>query len=623
LTALCGLALVLGYLGVHPALPYVAVAAGAPFALAAAGRALRDRRVDVNFLMALAAAAAVALGHPEEAAVLLFLFSLSSTLEEYAMARTRSAIEGLVKLRPATATRIGPAGLEVGDQVRVSPFQQFPADGTVVSGESAADQAAMTGESVAVAKRPGDLVLAGTQNLEGMLVVSVTHRIGDSTLERIVGLVSEAQENKASGERVSQWFGQTYTFFVIGAFLVSVAVRFAVGNPADRAMYASLALLVALSPCALVISTPASTLSALAWAARNGVLIRGGEFIERAGQIRCLALDKTGTLTTGRPELAEVCVCGPVAVGAACEHGESCWSSGEAMGSEAREALRLAAAAEQYSDHPIAEAIVAAARREGLDVPEATEQRTEPGLGVEANVDGRLVRIGQTRYFEEHGGLPEDFVPHVREIQAEGMTVAIMQADGRWAALGLRDGLRPEAPELLRQMRAVGVQRIAMLTGDNEQTARAVASQLDVDEVRAGLLPADKEAWVAAQEGVMFVGDGVNDAPSLARASVGVAMGGLGSDVALDAADVVLMQDNLKRLPQLVRLGRKSNGIIRANLFFAVGVILVLTLGTQFLDLFRPGTPTLPWAVVGHEGSTVLVILNGLRLLRGPGEIRV
>ncbi|MCW5937778.1 MAG: cation-translocating P-type ATPase [Fimbriimonadaceae bacterium] len=635
LTVVCGLALVVSFFEVTPVAAYVAVLAGSYFAVLAAWNAVRERRIDVNVLMLLAAAGSVALGHPVEAAVLLFLFSLSSTLEEFALSRTRSAIEGLIKLRPNQAllvessgdTTVETAAVKVDQRVRVLPYDLFPLDGEVVQGETSVDQSAMTGESVPVPKTLGDHVFAGTQNQDGMVVVRVTRPSGDTTLDRIVTLVQETQQNKASGERVSQWFGQSYTFFVIGAASLSVVVRFLIGQPSGEALYASLTLLVALSPCALVISTPATTLSALAWAARKGLLIRGGEFIESSGTVKTVLFDKTGTLTVGRPVLSEICVCGktPVAAGRDhhCAEGRACWNGHDPLSDEAADILRVAASAEQYSTHPLAEAIVAGARQQGLDVPEATDSRAVSGMGVTAVVEGNVVRVGQLRFFEDDG-LPAEFLGHVAEIQRKGMTVAVMQHKDTWAALGLRDGPRPEAKAVVESLREFGVSRIAMVTGDNRETAMAVAQEVGIDEVHSGLLPEDKEKIVAeavASPGsTLFVGDGINDAPSLARAHVGVAMGGLGSDVALSAADVVLMQDNLNRLPELLRLGRATNATIRANLIFAGGVIACLTLGSLLFDSIFPNHSNwvLPLAVVGHEGSTVLVILNGLRLLRGP-----
>lgn len=633
LTVICGVALIGSLLSLHPALPYIAVIAGTPFALMSGWEAIRERRLDVNILMLLAGAGAVALGHPIEAAVLLFLFSLSSTLEEFAMARTKSAIEGLVKLRPSNALVVEEGGDKTipveevvpGQTVRVLPFEQIPLDGVVVSGSSEVNQAAMTGESTPVARTVDDAVLSGTQNLDGMLLVRVTKAVGDTTLSKIVELVRDAQENKASGERISQWFGQRYTLFVLIASVVSVVGRLALKQDLDHAMYASLTLLVALSPCALVISTPATTLSALAWAARNGILVRGGEFIELAGQAKAVALDKTGTLTKGTPVLEEICVCGaaPAVIGggSACMEELACWSHGEAMSDESKARLRIAAAGEQYSTHPIAEAIVQAAREQGIDIPEAENQRSVSGQGVTATVDGRPVKIGQARFFDH---LPPEFEEHVKDLRSRGMTVALLQYGDEFAALGLRDRPRDEAQAVVAEMRQLGFEAVVMLTGDNQETAEAVAKEVGITDVRSGLLPDDKESAIAELDarhnGVLFVGDGVNDAPSLARASVGIGMGGLGSDVALNAANVVLMHDNLKRLPSLVKLGRKTNATVRANLVFASGIITLLTLMTLVFDAWFPAQrhSILPYAVVGHEGSTVIVILNGLRLLRGP-----
>lgn len=628
LTVLCGLFTALSFVFDSSVVAYVAVAFGSPFALKAGVDSVRKRELDVNVLMVLAAVGAVAVGHPEDAAGLLFLFSLSSTLEHFAMAKTRSAIEGLIHLRPAEAIRVGAGGdervpieqLRRGDRVRLVAFDQVPVDGEIVEGSGSIDQSAMTGESIPVEKSIGDFVLAGTQNLDRALVVEVTAEIGDTTLDKIVALVEDAQENKASGERISAWFGQRYTFFVVGAFVVAFATRLVMGTAVDEALYRALILLVALSPCAVVISTPATTLSALAWAARHGMLVRGGRFIESIGEVRTAALDKTGTLTVGKPVLSEICVCTTAEAvgggGGACVDNDACWAPGRTLSEEARFILRIAAAAEQYAAHPFAEAVVRAAREHDLDVPEAQEQRTHPGMGVTAKVDGLEVRVGQRRFFEQESlVLPVDFAPHVEEIEAKGMTVAVVQYGDRYAALGLHDAERPNAKAFVQSLRDLGFKRVAMLTGDTPNTAAAIAQQVGIDEVYAGLLPADKtrlvEGWVEAGEGVVMVGDGVNDAPALARANVGLAMGGLGSDIALNAADVVLMQDRLERIPELVRLGRKTNRVIRANLVFATLVIGTLAVSSIFFRL------PLPLAVVGHEGSTVLVILNGLRLLRG------
>lgn len=627
LTGAGGVFLVLAFFGLHPVVPYLSIAAGSLFAVKTAWASIRERSLDVNLLMVLAAIGAVAVGQPTDAAVLLFLFSLSSTLESLAMARTKSAIEGLVKLRPLEATvvrngqdvRVPVESVALGERVRVKPFEAIPLDGVVIEGSTSVNEATLTGESVPVAKGTGDKVLSGTTNVEGLVLMEVTGVVGDSTLDRIVELVAEAQENKASGERVSQWFGQRYTFFVVFASVASLLLRGAIGFPWPDAFYQALTLLVALSPCALVISSPASTLSALAWAARNGILVRGGAYIEAAGTINTVAMDKTGTLTSGRPELVEICVCHSVTAPAdqRCDASAGCWTGSGALSAEAAELLRLASGAEQYSDHPIADAIVRAAGSLGVEVPEATATEVTPGLGVAATIGDVRVQIGQSRYFDWES-LPQPFREDVAELQAKGMTVALMKAGDRFAGFGLADTVRPEAKEALAALRATGVEHVVMLTGDNKNTAQAVAGQLGIADYRAAMLPEDKahaiRELIAQGKRVMMVGDGVNDAPVLKGAHLGVAMGGLGSDVALQAADVVLMRDRLTALSELVRLGRRARAVITFNLAFAGGVIAVLTLASVL------GKLPLPIAVIGHEGSTVVVILNGLRLLSGPGR---
>jgi Cd2+/Zn2+-exporting ATPase len=615
LTALCLIFLIVAWYGV-PWAAYVSVAFGGVYPVLTAFESLRERNIGISLLMLIAAAGAIAIGQAEEAAILLFLYSLSGTLEEFALGKTRSAIEALMKLRPETAVRLTNAGeekvsihdLAVGDKIRIAPFESVPIDGRILEGSTHVNEASMTGESVPVGKEPGEMVVSGTQNLEGMCIVEVTAAVGQTALDRIVEMFRDAQENKASGERISQWFGKPYTFVVLGAAVLSFLVRhFGLDHDVRTAFYESVILLVAMSPCALVISTPAATLSAMAWAARKGILIRGGEFIEALGNIDIVAVDKTGTLTQGRPKLVELCVCRTSGVDES-----ACWHGEESMSPEAKEVLRLAAAAEKYSTHPIADAIVRAATGIGIALPEAKDQVDKPGYGVRANIDGASVRVGQPKFFDD---LPGEFEDHVRDLQKRGLTVAILSVGEVWAALGLRDQARKESSGTISALRDLGVKRVVMLTGDNAQTADVVAQEVGVTEWKASLLPGDKTSLIEKMEAegrVMMVGDGVNDAPSLARATVGVAMGGLGSDVALNSADVVLMGDRVAALPEIIRLGKKTSRIIWANLVFGGAVIGVLVLLSLFSVL------PLPWAVVGHEGSTVLVILNGLRLLKGP-----
>lgn len=631
-TALCAIFMVAGFVFKNDVLSYISVAAGSVFAIQSAWNSLRERSVDVNLLMVLAAIGSIVLGLPLEAAILLFLFSLSSTLESLALAKTQSAVEALIKLRPDTATLITSEGdatvavstLSLGDLIRIQPFTQIPIDAEVVEGESSVDQSAMTGESVPVAKHHGNKLIGGTQNLGGMLVARVSAVHGESTLDKIVALVRDAQENKGRSERISAWFGQRYTLIVIAAFAASFAIRLGIGEPLQTAAYSSLTLLVALSPCALVISTPASTLSALAWAARNGMLVRGGEFIEVSGTIQALAVDKTGTLTAGRHELVEICMCAKpligVGGGSTCVDESNCWHGEYGISGDAREVLRLTAIAESSSNHPIGDAICRAAKAQGIDIESPTSVQVHPGLGVVATVGDRQVAVGKLQLFDKLGvQFPSEFVDHLNQLRKSGATVAIMNSGELVAGLALRDEPRHDSEVAIREFQNLGIDPIVMITGDTHETARAVAERVGILEVSAELLPAQKVEIVRKLQSMgkktMMIGDGVNDAPSLAVSDLGVAMGGLGSDIALNTAHVVLMRDDLLGVAQLIRLGKKTNAIITANLVFAAGVIAMLTVSSLFLKL------PLPLAVVGHEGSTVIVILNGLRLLRGPGAL--
>lgn len=590
-------------------LAYISIAAGSWFALKSAWASIRERQLDVNLLMVLAAIGAVVVGHPEDAAVLLFLFSLSSTLEEFALGRTKSAIEALVRLRPQNAILlfdgqrkvVAVEQLKAGDLIQVNPFDRLPTDGTVESGSSSIDESAMTGESAPVPAQVGSELMGGTQNLEGTLTVRVSKVVGNSALDRIVELVQDAQENKASGERISQWFGQTYTVVVILAFGLSWGIRLMLGQGMNASFYSSLILLVGMSPCALVISVPAANLSALAHAAHRGILIRGGEFIEKAASIDIVALDKTGTLTMGRPKLTEAAVCGAV------------WKPGENPG-ELSDVLAQVAAAEAFSTHPLAVALVQAVESAGVGLLEAENGRTIPGKGLVATVGGREVWVGNDRLLQEQGiTIPEELESKAMAWKAKGETTVFAAGSGFCAVFGFADEIRPEAAQVVQELKTLGVKQVVMLTGDKPETAETVGQATGVSDISAGLLPEDKVNRIkelSAQGSVLMVGDGVNDAPSLALASLGVAMGGLGSDVALEAADVVLSHDRLDRIPELIRLGRRTRRIVTANLVFAGAVICALTIGSFLFKL------PLPLAVIGHEGSTLIVILNGLRLLR-------
>ncbi|HLK14798.1 MAG TPA: cation-translocating P-type ATPase [Fimbriimonadaceae bacterium] len=616
LTACCGVCLALGFARV-PYAAYIGSAFGAYFALGTAWESLRDRRVDVNLLMVLAAVGAIAIDRPMDAAVLLFLFSLSTTLESYAMARTRSAIQGLVKLRPRTARRVANGSVEeipvesvrLGDLLRLAPFEAAPVDGLIVEGQSSFDQSAMTGESIPVGKAPGDAAIAGSQNLQGTVVIRATSVIGDSTLDQVIEFVRDAHQKKARTERISDWIGQRYTLGVIACSAIFFGVLLVRHVQGSAAFYHALTLLVALSPCALVISTPATTLSALAWAARNGILVRGGEFIELAGRIDTAVFDKTGTLTLGRPELI----------------GASVWSlDGAPLGDrldqpEVEAFIKDSASVELEAGHPLGEAVVRFASAHLRGLPEAADRRVVPGLGVTALIRGERALVGRDRLLSESGvALPEEVTQAAEAARSRGETVSLAAFGNRIGILRLSDTPRPGTEEALTALRAGGVSRMVLLSGDTPATVHAIASEFAIDEARGGLMPNDKAIAIGelAEGGatVMMVGDGVNDAPSLTRATVGVAMGGLGSDIALNSADVVLMNDSLGRLPDFLRLGKRCNRVILANMLFAASMILFLTVCSLL------GRLALPYAVVGHEGSTVVVLLNGLRLLAGPGK---
>ena len=473
--------------------------------------------------------------------------------------------------------------------------ERIPVDGRIVDGESDVEQAAITGESVPVLKGPGEPVFAATLNGPGALELRVTRAAGESTVARIIDMVREAQASRAPTQRLIDRYGNRYAWLVIlGALAMMSLPTWWLGWPFDEAFYRAMTLLVVASPCALVISTPASYLSAIAAAARHGVLFKGGAYLEAAALVDRVAIDKTGTITRGQPELTDVLPLddrGPDAL------------------------LALAASVEVRSEHLLARAVVAGARARLVTLSPATDVRALPGLGIRARVDGREVTIGRARLFEEQDGLDDAVRRTVARLETSGRTTMVVAEQGRpVGVLGLADAPRPGAAPTLAALRAMGVRRIVMMTGDNPHVAHAVAEEVGIREadVAAGLMPADKVRLVeemASRGGVAFVGDGVNDAPALAAASLGIAMGAGGSDVALETADVVLMGDHIDRLGYTFGLGRAARRVVAQNVAFALGVILVLVVTT----IVR-GVP-LPLGVLGHEGSTVLVVLNGLRLL--------
>lgn len=561
-------------------------------------------RLDIDLLMVLAALAAAAVGEPRDGAILLFLFSLAGTLEDYAMGRTKRAVASLMQLRPDSATRKVPhtnetevvpvEALVPGDIVLIKPGERIAVDGVILRGSSAIDQAAITGESIPVDKGVGDPVFAATVNGYGALEVEVTKPASESTLARMVALVTEAQSQRAPSQRFSDWFGQRYTVMVLVGSGLALAIFFLLGMSSGEALYRAATLLVAASPCAVVISVPAAILSALAAAARGGVLFKGGAALEDFGTSTILAFDKTGTLTRGKPSVSDVM---PFA-------------------GDAQELLRVAAAVEAHSEHPIAESIVTYAREQGLVPPPAEGVVAIPGQGVRGTIEGLPYWAGNRKLISAQGiTLSPVHEAQLAALEAQGKSPILVGTNGHLLGLiAVTDTLRPSAAHALAELRRAGFARIVMVTGDHAQAALHIGEQLGLaaQDIFADLLPEEKLAVVEqlSREGkVAYVGDGVNDAAALARAHVGVAMGSAGSDVAIEAADVALLSDDLSRLVAARALAQRANRIVRQNLTFAVSVMVILVLFTLF------GNLPLPLAVVGHEGGTLVVVFNGLRLL--------
>ncbi len=635
LAIICLIALLIGWLGgsVFGVLPVWGVWAAALVAFASGGyvgvretwAGVREAKFDIDFLMTAAAFGAAAIGEWEEGALLLFLFTLSGALETFALDRTRHAIEALSDLRPAVArVRRGNAEVEMaveelvlGDEVVVRPGERLPMDGVVIKGRSTIDQSPITGESIPVQKDVNDPVFAGTINGGGALVVEVTKLAGDSTLSKIIRLVADAQQDATPTQRFIDRFSQPYTLAVIGSTVLVFLIGWLLFNlQTNDAVYLAMTLLVVASPCALVISTPASVLSAIAAAARNGVLFKGGAYLEKIALVRIMAFDKTGTLTPGKPVVTDV-------------HPFIEYSKDDV--------LRHAASAELASEHHIGRAIIDEARARGLELEQPTDFYSVAGHGIQAcfkrETGSETIYIGNDKLFMDAEMHFSDAIRMIGDsLQRQGKTVMLVVRrstmgdtlgdDRDWEVVGyiaVADAVRPEAKKAIADLRKAGIEKIVMLTGDNHAVAHAIAAEVGITDVYSDLLPEQKVEIVrelSVGDKSVMVGDGVNDAPALATASVGIAMGAGGTDVALETADVVLMSSDLSKLPFTISLGRKAARIVRQNVYFSVAVIATLVTLTIFVPLIVEGFRLpLPLGVVGHEGSTLIVVLNGLRLL--------
>jgi Zn2+/Cd2+-exporting ATPase len=577
---------------------------------------LKHARLNIDFLMGAAAVGAAIVGAPLEGVILIFLFSLSKALEAYAMGRTRHAIARLMDLRPAEATlsdedgrdigRVTVEELQPGQLILVRPGERVAADGAVRSGRTEIDQSAITGEAVPVRKAAGDEVYAATINQGGSLVVEVTKTAGETMLARIVRLVEEAREERAPAQHFIDRFAHPYTLGVVGATALAAVMPPLLWDASwGDAFYRAMTLLVVASPCALVISTPSAILSGIANGARHGILFKGGAYLDLAGTIDTIAFDKTGTLTVGRPRVVDMVTRSELDTGVTPDV-----PNGDDL-------LRLAAAVEQTSEHHLARAIADEVHERGIAVPQVRDFLSFPGEGVHGTVEDRHVWVGNAsmaaRQNVRLGPLVQGWTA---EQTSRGRSVVYVGIAGALhGAMSFGDELKPGVAASVRHLKYEGIRWITVVSGDHPDAVRAIAAEIGADEVKAGLLPHEKvevvRNLVGSAKGVAMVGDGVNDAPAMASATIGIAMGAIGTDVAIETADVVLMSDDIEKIDYVIHLGKRARRVVRQNVYFSIGwmallMVLALTIGLP-----------LPLAVVGHEGSTLLVAANGLRLLGG------
>jgi Cd2+/Zn2+-exporting ATPase len=618
LSFLTGGFLLLGWLGERlfslpdplPLLAYLGayLTGGLPLGWRILNQLLRERHFDTDQLMLAAAVGAAVVGEWVEGSLLLFLFSLGHALESRAMARAQHAILSLANYTPKTAQvrRDGELvilpidEIEIGDQLHAAPGSKIPVDGIVVEGSSTMDQSAITGEPLPVDVSQGGEVYAGSINGDGALVVEARRLAKDSTLSRVIEMVRVAQAHKSKSQQFSERISRILvpSILILDAALILIPPLF--GVPFRDSFLRAMTLLVAASPCALALGTPSAILAGVARAARNGVLVKGGAHLENVGRLSVVAFDKTGTITQGKPTVTDIIALAP---------------------NTREEVLRLAAAVEVRSAHPIAQAIASAARHRGLQVPDASEVQSETGIGIEANVNGHTVWVGKVSDAKFTSHHPQvDLRDQIDTLESQGKTIVGVLVQGRAAGLiAISDALRSETSSAINALKRLGVQNMIMLTGDQQPSAAHIAAQAGLDDFQAQLLPQDKVKFIqellSKHGAVGMVGDGVNDAPALAAATVGIAMGGARTHVALETADVVLMADDLTKLPFAIGLGRKTYQIIRQNMFLALGVIFVLSI------LALTNLAGIGLAVLLHEGSTLIVVFNALRLLSYPSGI--
>ena len=585
------------------ALALLSIATGGLGTLRKGWIALKTFTLNINFLMSVAVIGAVAIGEWPEAAVVIFLFALAELIETLSLERARNAIRGLMAMAPETATvrlengewvERPAAQIQVGQTLRVKPGERIPLDGVVTAGASAVNQAPITGESMPVEKTPGDAVFAGTVNERGAFEFRVTANKGSTTLDRIIHAVEEAQGQRAPTQRFVDRFARYYTpAVVVFAALVAVVPPLFFGAAFPDWFYKALVMLVIACPCALVISTPVTVVSGLAAAARHGILVKGGVHLENGRRIKAVALDKTGTLTHGRPLLTDVV---PL------------------NGQAAEELLQLAASVDAHSEHPVAAALVAAWQAPGRPLLDVAAFEALAGRGAKGTVVGQLYYVGNHRLVEELAVCGPHVEAVLQRLEREGKTAVVLVTEREpLCVFGVADTVRGHSAEAIRDLHALGVVSV-MLTGDNRTTARAIADQVGIDDARGDLLPEDKLAaideLIARHGEVGMVGDGINDAPALAKASIGFAMGAAGTDTAIETADVALMDDDLRKLPRFIELSRRTSQVLWQNIALALGIKAV------FFALALAGQATLWMAVFADMGASLLVVANGLRLLR-------